>query len=53
MIVLKSYNENDDIKGVYALGVNSFARKSIGYEDFLTVIDKLCKYWLIINQTIK
>ena len=49
--ILTSSNEEEDrIKG-YSLGVNSYVRKPVDFEEFVRAAGQLGLYWLLLNQT--
>jgi two-component system response regulator len=50
IIVLTSSNEDPDVDECYALGVNSYIVKPVGFEDFVRAIGELGLYWLLLNQ---
>lgn len=48
--ILTSSNEEEDrIKG-YSLGVNSYVRKPVDFEEFVRAAGQLGLYWLLLNQ---
>jgi len=50
VVILTSSNEDPDIKKCYALGVNSYIVKPVGFENFVSIISALGIYWLLLNQ---
>ena len=46
VITLTTSNAEDDIRYAYNLGVNSYIRKPIGFDQFLNVIKIFQDYWL-------
>jgi two-component system response regulator len=50
VVILTSSNEEQDIIRGYGLGVNSFVRKPVDFEQFLDAARQLGLYWLVINQ---
>ena len=50
VVVMTSSNEERDIVDSYQLGVNSYIRKPVDFDEFVNVINQLGFYWLILNQ---
>jgi two-component system, response regulator len=50
VVVLTTSNEERDISASYALGANSYIRKSIDFMAFAETIAQLGRYWLTINE---
>jgi two-component system, response regulator len=50
VVVLTSSHEESDIVESYQLGVNSYIVKPVDYDKFMTSIDQLGFYWLLLNQ---
>jgi len=50
VVVLTTSNEERDITSSYALGANSYIRKSIDFVAFADTIAQLGRYWLTINE---
>lgn len=49
VVILTSSNEEEDrIKG-YSLGVNSYVRKPVDFDEFIKVAGQLGLYWLLLN----
>jgi len=53
VVALTSSNKDPDIDIAYNLGVNSYIKKPIIFEDFINTIVQLGFYWAILNTTIK
>lgn len=50
VVVLTTSNEERDITASYALGANSYIRKSIDFVSFADTIAQLGRYWLDVNE---
>ena len=50
VIILTSSKEEQDIAAGYDLGVNSYIRKPVDFNQFITAIGHLGLYWLVINE---
>jgi two-component system response regulator len=50
IVVLTSSKEDSDILSSYKLGANSYIRKPVDFEQFLTATQQLGLYWLVLNQ---
>jgi two-component system, response regulator len=51
VVVLTSSKEEQDIVGSYELGANSYVRKPVDFEQFITVAGQLGLYWLLLNES--
>jgi CheY-like chemotaxis protein len=50
VVVLTSSREEQDIVSSYDLGANSYIRKPVDFDQFITVVGNLGLYWLLYNE---
>lgn len=52
VVVLTSSSEERDIVESYNLGANSYVRKPVDIDQFMTAVGQLGLYWVLINEPI-
>jgi len=50
VVILSTSNEQRDLINSYSLGCNSYIRKPVDYDQFVTAVQQLGMYWLLINE---
>ena len=51
VVILTSSKEEQDLIKSYSLGVNSYVRKPVDFNQFAEAVSHLGLYWLLINET--
>jgi two-component system, response regulator len=51
VVILTSSKEDHDLFNGYDLGVNSYIRKPVDFNQFSEVIKQVGLYWLLLNET--
>ncbi len=49
--ILTSSNEDRDLVDGYKIGVNSYLRKPVDFDQFREIVKQLGLYWLVVNQS--
>jgi two-component system response regulator len=50
VVILTGSHEERDIQASYDLGANSYIRKPVNYDLFVTALQQVGLYWLLLNQ---
>lgn len=50
VVIVSSSKEDPDIDTAYQLGANSYVVKPVKFNDFITTINHLGIYWLLVNE---
>jgi len=50
VVILTSSQEEQDIAASYDLGVNSYIRKPVDFNQFVNAVKNLELYWLVLNE---
>lgn len=50
VVVLTTSAENQDVRGAYSLGANSYIVKPVDFDKFLDVAAQIELYWTMVNE---
>lgn len=50
VVILTSSREEQDLVQGYNLGANSYVRKPVDYNEFVTAVSQLGIFWLLLNE---
>jgi len=51
IVVLTTSSEQEDVKNCYGSGANSYVRKPVEFDRFLTAVRQLGLFWTLVNES--
>ena len=52
VVMFTSSNEQSDMRQSYELGANSYVVKPVGFDDYISKVAAIARYWMLTNQII-
>jgi two-component system response regulator len=49
-VILTSSKQEEDLLAGYRLGVNSYVRKPVDFNEFVEAVRQVGLYWLVLNE---
>lgn len=53
VVIITSSSEEQDLIDGYDLGANSYVRKPVDFNEFVTAVQQLGLYWLLLNEPVE
>jgi DNA-binding NarL/FixJ family response regulator len=50
VVIFTSSKERTDLDRTYQLGANAYVVKPLGFQEFVTTLKDVKKFWLVINE---
>lgn len=51
VVIVTSSREEQDLVNGYSLGANSYVRKPVDFNEFVSAVQQLGLYWLLLNES--
>lgn len=51
VVIVTSSREEQDLINGYSLGANSYVRKPVDFNEFVSAVQQLGLYWLLLNES--